>query len=306
MRSTQSNYFKQHFANSFIIICPFEKRHTAEPFKMNWRRQMLLKNGENKKKSHNAHEKKLPCQLPFSISYQFLNGHWYSSFISFHTSPKTNKSSLSGHPPCRKEWKKVHELSLFCINKLKSYSGNDIALSCGFGHPASAWIQCCKSLWEEPLTSHMPMISLYSALSRPLTYTHWHMWGNRVGSRRIFTQFPDKSLIKSWLCSTNSLALFESKTANIPVYLAWVDIQLTRPASHRGHLSIPCFKCTCLITCYLQLQQNEQANNNYLESFSVEKQTPHERKRGWVLSVDVPAMNNHLMPDYYSFLISQG
>lgn len=51
-------------------------------------------------------EKKLPCQLPFSISYQFLNGHWYSSFISFPISPKTNKSSSSGHPPCRKEWKK--------------------------------------------------------------------------------------------------------------------------------------------------------------------------------------------------------
>lgn len=157
-------------------------------------------------------------------------------------------------------------------------SGNDIALSCGFGHPASAWIQCCKSLWEEPLTSHMPMISLYSALSRPLTHTHWHMWGNRVGSRRIFTQHPDKSLLKSWLCSPNSLTFFESKTANIPVYLAWVDIQLTSPASHCGRLSIPCFKCTCLITCYLRMQPNEQTNNNYLESFSVKKQTPHERK----------------------------
>lgn len=141
----------------------------------------------------------------------------------------TNPHHLDIHPVGKSTWAQpvLHQQAN------KSYSGNDIALSCGFGHPASAWIQCCKSLWEEPLTSHMPMISLYSALSRPLTYTHWHMWGNWVGSRRIFTQLPDKSLIKSWLCSTNSLVLFESKTANIPVYLAWVDIQLTRPASHR-------------------------------------------------------------------------
>lgn len=121
---------------------------------------------------------------------------------------------------------------------------------------------CGKSPWP-----HTCPWSLFSALSHPLTYTHWHMWGNRVGSRRIFTQRPDKSLIKSWLCSPNSLVLFESKTANIPVYLAWVDIQLTRPASHRGHLSIACFKCTCLITCYLQLQPKQQTNSDYLEGF---------------------------------------
>lgn len=110
----------------------------------------------------------------------------------------------------------------------------------------------------------------------------------------IFTQHPDKSLLKSWLCSPNSLTLFESKTANIPVYLARVDIQLTSPASHCGRLSIPYFKCSCLITCYLRVQPNAQTKNNYLESFSVEKQTPHERKCGWVLSVDVPALNNQL------------
>ncbi len=127
-------------------------------------------------------------------------------------------------------------------------------------------VACGKSPWP-----HTCPWSLCTRPSHAPSHTNWLMWGNRVGSRRIFTQHPDKSLIKSWLCSPNSPALFENKTANIPVYLARVDIQLTRPASCCGCLSIPCFKCTCLITCYLRLQPNEQMYNNYLESFSIEK-----------------------------------
>lgn len=111
---------------------------------------MPLKSGENKKENHDAGEKKLSCQLPFSISYQFFNGHWYSSFISFPISPKTNKSSSSG--PCRKEWKKVHEHSLFCISKPKSYTQEmillfPVVLDTLLVHGFSVVRVCGKSPW---------------------------------------------------------------------------------------------------------------------------------------------------------------
>lgn len=73
MCCTPSNYFETHFANYFIIICPFEKCHIAEPFKKKKTGEDKLKNGENKKENHDAGEKKLSC-IHIRTSYQFFNG----------------------------------------------------------------------------------------------------------------------------------------------------------------------------------------------------------------------------------------